>query len=226
MNTKYQKSTYLLGFVLALGVLASTAALAQINKCKEDNGKIVYSDSPCRPPPPPKVVATPSPSPAAKAASTSPVAALPAPVFNAAKDGKLNEASVAALLQHAADLAAQSNYRAQCALAASDIKFILTDNSSRPATVLTGGRKELCDAQRDSASAIQAAQLQPAVILGKQSIKVNSAGTQAVASYESTTTLSQQGQAIMRLRCARKETLSVYQEQILYSDVIATCKPL
>ena len=118
----------------------------------------------------------------------------------------------------------QSNYRAQCALAAPDLKFIVTDESTRPATVLNGGRKELCDAQRDSALAVQAAQLQRAVILGKQSINVNSASTRVVASYESTTTISMQGQVVMRLRCARKETLSVYQEEILYSDVVATCK--
>jgi Domain of unknown function (DUF4124) len=225
MKIKNQKSTHVLGLILALGVLPSTAALAQINKCKEDNGKIVYSDAPCRPPPPPKVVAIPSPAPVAKVASPAPVAAPPAPVFNAAKGGKLNEASVAALLQHASDLSVQSNYRAQCALVASDIKFNLTDNSTRPATVLTGGRKELCDAQRDSALAFQAAQLQSVEVLGKQSINVNSAGTQAVASYESTTTLSMQGQVVMRMRCSRKETLSVYQEQILYSDLLATCKP-
>lgn len=222
MNNKHQKSPQLLGLILALCVLPSTDALAQIYKCKADNGKIVYSDSPCRPPPPPKVVVAPSPPPVAKVAPPAP--APPAPVFNAAKGGKLNEASVAALLQHATDLSVQSNYRAQCALAAPDIKFILTDQSTRPATVLNGGRKELCDAQRDSALAIQSAQLQPAVVLGKQNINVNNAGTQAVASYESTTTLSMQGQAVVRMRCARKETLSVYQEQILYSDVVATCK--
>jgi Domain of unknown function (DUF4124) len=225
MKIKNQKSTHLLGLIIALGVLPSTAALAQINKCKEDNGKIVYSDAPCRPPPPPKVVFAPSPPPAAKVASPAPVAAPPAPVLNAAKGGKLNEVSVAALLQHASDLSVQSDYRAQCALAAPDIKFIITDQSTRPATVLNGGRKEICDAQRESALAIQAAQVQPVVVLGKQTINVNSAGTQAVASYESTTTLSMQGQVVMRMRCARKETLSVYQEQILYSDVSATCKP-
>lgn len=208
-----------------MGVLPNTAALAQIYKCKEDNGKIVYSDSPCRPPPPSKVVASPGPASAAKAAPPLLAAAPPAPVLNAAKGGKLNETSVAALLQHASDLSMQSNYRAQCALAAPDIKFIITDESTRPATVLNGGRKEICDAQRDSALAIQAAQLQPVVVLGKQNINVNSSGTRAVASYESTTTLSMQGQTVMRMRCARKETLSVYQEQILYSDVLATCKP-
>ncbi len=224
MHIEHHKSTQLLGLILALGVLPSTAALAQIYKCKEDNGKIVYSDSPCRPPPPSKVVATPSPEPAAKSAPALQSAAPSAAVLNAAKGGKLNEAAVAALIQHASDLSMQSNYRAQCALAAPDINFIITDESTRPATVLKGGRKEICDGQRDSALAIQAAQLQPVVVLGKQSINVNSAGTRAVASYESTTTLSMQGQAIMRLRCARKETLSVYQEQILYSDVLATCK--
>ena len=225
MHIKHHKSTQLVALTLALGVLPSTAALAQIYKCREDNGKIVYSDSPCRPPPPSKVVATPSPTPAAKAALSLPAAVPSAPVLNAAKGGKLNEASVAALLLHASDLSMQSDYRAQCALAAPDIKFIITDESTRPATVLNGGRKEICDAQRDSALAIQAGQLQPVVVLGKQSITINSAGTRAVASYESTTTLSMQGQAVMRMRCARKENLSVYQEQILYSDVLATCKP-
>lgn len=224
MHTENHKSTQLIGMILALAVLPSTAALAQIYKCKEDNGKTVYSDSPCRPPPPPKVVVTPSPTPLAKAALPLPAAVPQAPVLNAAKGGKLNAASVAALIQHASDLSMQSNYRAQCALAAPDIKFILTDESTRPTTVLNGGRKELCDAQRDSALAIQAAQLQPVVVLGKQSINVNSAGTRAVASYESTTAISMQGQVVMRLRCARKETVSVYQEEILYSDVVATCK--
>lgn len=225
MHAENHKSTQLIGLILALAVLPSTPALAQIYKCKEDNGKIVYSDSPCRPPPPPKVVVTPSPAPLAKATLPLPAAATQAPVLNAAKGGKLNEASIAALIQHASDLSMQSNYRAQCALAAPDLKFIVTDESTRPATVLNGGRKELCDAQRDSALAVQAAQLQRVVILGKQSINVNSSSTRAVASYESTTTISMQGQVVMRLRCARKETLSVYQEEILYSDVVATCKP-
>jgi Domain of unknown function (DUF4124) len=227
MNIMNHTSMRSLGLLLMLTLCANTSIMAQLNKCKDDSGRIVYSDSPCRPPPPPKVIIAPTPAPTAKPQPPSVVVpkSAPSPAVNQASGGKLSEASVSALIRHAADLGMHSDHRAQCALAAPDIKFNITDQSTRPATVATGGRKELCDLQRDSALAIQAAQLQPVIDLSKQTINVKADGKQAIATYESTTTLSMQGQMVMRLRCARKETLSVYQDQILYSDVVAICKP-
>jgi Domain of unknown function (DUF4124) len=209
------------------GLLISNESTAQVYKCKDDGGRIIFSDAPCRPPTPPKPVPAPAiaskplaAAPAATAAPTAPVATI-----NSAINGKLTESLVASILRHASDLGMQSDYRAQCALAAPDLKINLTDHSSRPATVIGGGRKEMCDAQRDSATVILAAQIQPNITWDKEKIVINSAGTQAVATYDSITTLRLQGQIMMRLRCNRKETLAVYQDKVLYSDVVAVCRP-
>jgi hypothetical protein len=171
-----------------------------------------------------KTSPTPTPAPTAKSVEPSPPV-LSTLGFNQTANGKLSEALAAEITRKAMDLGPVHDFRSQCALAASDIKFHLTDQSSRPATVVSGGRKEICELQRESAMVMQAAQLQQRIDVGKMNISVNSAATQAIVQFEPVTFLSMQGQVMLRMRCTRKDTLAVYQDQVLYKDVISVCKP-
>jgi hypothetical protein len=196
---------------LAIGlglVLGMHGAWGGLNKCTDANGRVTYSDTACASGPAPAAAAKPNQPPPNKVAGA-----------------KLTEAAVDKVLRHAADLAIRSDYQRQCALAAADLKFTITDHSTAPAKILTGGRREICAAQLESARVIEANRLVPSIRLGKISISVDAGGGKATARYDSVTTLTQQGQAVLVLQCAREEVLGLYGDQILYSQVTATCKP-
>lgn len=191
---------------LCAAAFAAPHAMAQLNKCLDDKGRITYSDQLC--------ASAPKPSETPRAAQISRVTG-----------GKLTETGVAALIRHAADMANASDYRGQCALAAPDLAFSITEQASgSPPSVVKGARADLCALQRTSAQAIETNKLKPVVKLGKVAITLNAAGTQATAVYESATTLSSKGQVVLQQRCARQDTLGVYGDRILYSNLTATCK--
>lgn len=208
--------------------LSAPAALGQnLFKCVDDKGHATYSDRACavapRPAPPP------SPRPAAVAASsaikastpvTAPSVAAPAPALT-----KLTPSVVEGVLHRAVELADRSDYRAQCALAAPDLSFKITDHSSSPASVYAGGRAEICALQQQSAQAMQASGLRSSSRLGKLDIRVSADGAQATAKSESWADISTQGQHVLTVQCTREEVLALYNGSALYKRVNAVCKP-
>ena len=99
------------------------------------------------------------------------------------------------------------------------------NHSTAPATVHSGGRREICAAQRESAQAVDAMQLRASVRLGKLAISLNPDSTKATVKYESATTLTLQGEVVMVVKCTREEVLGVYDGEILYAQAQAVCRP-
>ena len=204
--------------ILALAAFVPQA-WANMYKCTDAQGHSTYSDRACAlgpkpaPPPPPAAVATP--------AAKKPAAVAVKPFA----DGKLTVAAVESVVRQAADMAERSDYRGQCALAGPEVTFKVTDHSTTPATVLSGGRREICAAQRDSAQAVDAMGLKATVRTGKLAVALNPDSTKATVKYESATTLTHQGQVVMQLKCVREEVLGVYDGEILYAQALATCRP-
>lgn len=192
--------------VVALGAVPIVAA-ETLYKCVDGRGKVSYSDKACqREPRPPAVL---------KAGQQG---------VNKAISGRLTEVLVTKVLLHASNLGMQSDYQGQCALAAMDIVFKITDDTVSPARVYSGGRAQICALQRDSATTIENAGLKAAIKHGPHRISLNADNTKATAKYRTTTTLSMQGQRVMTTECDREETLGVYGDVVLYSDVVATCR--
>jgi hypothetical protein len=189
-------------------VMVSPHAAAQLYKCVGAYGKASYSDMPC-----------PS-----SARPTEPRNA-PPPLAVKATGGKLTSEAVAKVIDQAAVLAVRADYRAQCALAAPGISFTVTDHSSSPPLVLSGGRSEICALQRESAHALAANGLHPSIKLEKMEISLNADQTQATARYEAITTLTHQGRRVLVQRCVREEVLGLYGRSILYAKAEATCRP-
>lgn len=198
-----------LGCLLLVGLGAALSSHAQrLHKCVGADGKITYSDKLCEGPPSPRPAAPVGPPP------------------NQAVDGKLTAQAVEGVLRRAVQLGIRSDYEAQCALAAPNLSFAITDHSVAPAQKVSGGRSELCVLQRDSARVVLANDLVPSIRLGKIDIRLNAEKTQATATYESVTTLTKQGQPVLVMRCAREEVLGVVGKEILYSRVTADCRPV
>lgn len=198
-------------FILMFAVLALAVALvaeaAQLHKCVDGSGRVTYSDKACQ--------HEPRPSVSANAGQQR---------VNKAINGKLNEALVTKVLLHASDLGVQSDYQAQCALAAKDIVFKITDETVASARVVAGRRAQICALQQDSATAIEDGGLKVAVKHGAHQISLNADSTQATAKFRSTTTFTLQGRRMMSTECEREETLAVYGDLVLYANVLATCK--
>ena len=117
-------------------------------------------------------------------------------------DGKLTAAAAERVVRQAADMAERFDYRSQCALAGPELTFKITDHSTAPASVHSGGRREICAAQRESAQAVDAMQLRASVCLGKLAITLNPDSTRATVKYETATTLTHQGEVLMVVKCA------------------------
>jgi len=196
-------------FALALMLAALLPhAAAQMYKCKDARGDPTYSDMPCvsaaRPPGPRRPGQPP-----------------PAPV----QPGKLTPGAVTKFLEQAAVLVVRSDYRGQCALAARDLSFSITDHSTSPPSVTSGGRREMCAIQQEMARSMEANQYKALIKLDKLDISLDPEGTRATAKYETVTTLTQQGRRVLVQRCAREDVLGAYGNQILYSSAIAVCRP-
>ena len=191
-------------FFVALALVAAVPqAWSAMYKCTDAQGRSIYSDRAC-------------------ALGPKPVAP-PAPVE--AAPPKKPGAAVERVVRQAADMAERSDYRGQCALAGPELTFKITDHSTAPATVHSGGRREICAAQRESAQAVDAMQLRASVRLGKLAISLNPDSTKATVKYESATTLTLQGEVVMVVKCTREEVLGVYDGEILYAQAQAVCRP-
>ncbi|MBK6293140.1 MAG: DUF4124 domain-containing protein [Rhodoferax sp.] len=191
------------------GLLAalSSHAAAQLYKCKDGRGEMVFSDMPC-----------------ARAGKLGEPRRTNLPAAAQVGDGKLTQSAVTKVIQHAAALVVRSDHQAQCALAAPDLSFTATDQSSAPPLVVSGGRSELCALQRDAARALEANKGRASPKLDKLTISLNADSSQASAKYDIITTITQQGRAVMVQRCAREDQFGVYGRQILYSRVSSTCR--
>lgn len=211
---------------MAAAFSAPSAMGQNLFKCTDDKGHTTFSDRACalapRPAPRPAPVAAAAPPAASKAAL--PLATAPGS-RPAEKINQLTPAVVERVLRRAVELADRSDYRAQCALAAPDLSFKITDQSSSPASVYSGGRTEICSLQQQSAQAMQAGDLRSSSRLGKLDIKVHSDGTQATAKSESFADISVQGQRVLTVQCAREEVLGLYSGSVLYKRVSAVCRP-
>ncbi|UCU99502.1 DUF4124 domain-containing protein [Acidovorax radicis] len=225
------RTTHLLLATLTAALGAHSTIAQTLFKCTDDKGHTTYSDRACLQAPRPKApmaqrpVAS-APSAAAKAA---PAVTPPTAVAGGKVEGnvtKLTVAIVEGVLRRALDLGDRSDHRAQCALAAPDLTFKLTDHSSNPASVFSGGRREICDLQLQSAQAMQASGLSASTRLGKTDIRINADGTQAVAKSETSTAVSLQGQQMMTLHCTREEVFGIYSGSVLYQRANATCRPV
>ena len=198
----------LLAAALLLGAGWPTAWANTLYKCTDPRGQVVYSDKDCRSSEPPAAAPTKS----------------TAGFNNAAVKGKLSEAAINGILRHAVDLGVRGDYKAQCALAAPDITFSITDNSTQPATTISGKRRELCDAQRTSAQTLEFNSLRPSVQQTGVQIKVSADGTQATAKHTHTTTLKQHGQVVLVQTCQQEDAFGIYDGKILYNSVKSVCK--
>lgn len=214
-----------------VAALSTTTASAQhMFKCTNDKGQTTYSDRACeqapRPAPP---AARPAVATAPAARASAPAAAAPATSSNSAKAEpitKLTPAVVEAVLQRAVDLGDRKDYRGQCALAAPDLIFKLTDHSNSPPSVYSGGRGDICALQQQSAQAMQAGGLRSSTRLNKMDIRVSADGTQATAKYESAAAISVEGQHALTMQCTREEVLGLYSGAVLYKRVTAACRPV
>lgn len=206
---------------VAAAFFATSAWSQNLFKCLDDKSHATYSDRACaqapRPAPPP----SPRAAPAGAAAATK--GTPPTATENLTK---LTPAAVEGVLRRALELAERSDYRGQCALAAPDLSFQITDHSSSPATVRSGGRSEICAAQRESAQGLRAAGASIAPRMGKPDIRVNADGTQATAKYESFTDISVQGEHVLTARCSREEVLALYNGSVLYKRLNNVCRPV
>ncbi len=234
----FMRNTYLLAALVA-ALSTATASAQHLFKCTNEKGQTTFSDRACeqapRPAPPAPPAAKPAAAPAAKA-STAAAAATAAgkaqsATPNAAQPAtppvtQLTPAVVEGVLQRALELADRSDYRAQCALAAPDLNFKLTDHSSSPAGHYSGGRAEICALQRQSAQAMQEGGLRSASRMNKPDIRVAADGTQATAKYESRAAISVEGQHAVTLHCTREEVLGLYSGVVLYKRVTAVCRPV
>ncbi|MBT9512174.1 MAG: hypothetical protein IV104_07490 [Acidovorax sp.] len=224
-------------FAALTATLGAAPATAQtLFKCTDDKGHTTLSDRACALAPRPAAPAAPrpaapAPAVAAKAASAAAAAATapPAPAVASGKTEnitKLTAPIVESVLRRGLELAEKSDHRAQCALAAPDLVFKLTDHSSSPPTVYSGGRREICDLQLQSAQAMQASGLRSSIRLGKTDIRINADGTQATAKVETASVISMQGQHLMTMQCTREEVFGLYSGSVLYQRVNATCRPV
>lgn len=215
---------------LAASLSASTASSQNLFKCTDDKGHTTFSDRACAQAPrptPPAPRPAPATAPVAKASPPSATAAAaPASTAKAESITKLAPDVVEGVLQRALELADRNDYRAQCALAAPDLNFKLTDHSSSPAGVRSGGRAEICALQQESAQAMQAAGLRSASRMNKPDIRVSGDGTQATAKYESKAAISVDGQHALTMQCTREDVLSLYSGTVLYKRVTAACRPV
>ena len=230
------RTTHLLLATLT-AALGTHATIAQtLFKCTDDKGHTTYSDRACQQAPRPKPPAAPRAAASTPAPAAPPAVAKAAPAVvppTAAASGKadanvtkLTVAIVEGVLRRALELGDRSDHRAQCALAAPDLTFKLTDHSSNPAGVFSGGRREICDLQLQSAQAMQASGLSASTRLGKTDIRVNADGTQAIAKSETSTAISLQGQQMMTMHCTREEVFGIYSSKVLYQRANATCRPV
>jgi len=205
-------------FLVALALVAAAPqAWAAMYKCTDAQGRSIYSDRACALGPKP----VPPPAPVEAAPPKKPGAAVVKPFA----DGKLTAAAAERVVRQAADMAERFDYRSQCALAGPELTFKITDHSTAPASVHSGGRREICAAQREAAQAVDAMQLRASVRLGKLAISLNPDSTRATVKYESATTLTHQGEVLMVLKCTRDEVLGVYDGEILYAQAQAVCRP-
>jgi len=144
---------------------------------------------------------------------------------NRVANGKLTPGAVESVLRHAVELGEQNDYRRQCALAAPSLRFHIVDHSTGSPQTHAGGRGDICALQELSATAMAAGQLRASIRMGKPEISVHTDGTRATARYDTMTTISQQGTAVMVTRCKREETLALHGDRLLYTQVDAVCKP-
>jgi hypothetical protein len=200
-------------------LMASGLSSAQANnlfKCTEPNGQVVYSDRACTSEPP---------KPSANAAPTAPGKGTSG-FSNAAVKGKITEAAIAAILKQAIDLGTRGDYRGQCALAAPDISFSITDPSTRPPQTVSGKRKELCELQRASAHTLASNGLRASVQQSGVQIKISADGTQATAKHTHTTTVKEDGDVVMVQTCQQEDAFGIYDGKILYNSVRSVCKQI
>ena len=193
-------------FIWMTWLVVPVAEAALLQKCIDDNGRVSYSDKGCEQGPKPAVAPS-----------------LLRPV-NQAVNGKLDEALVNKVLQHAVQLTDRFDYRGQCALAAKDIIFRITDETSKPTQVYAGSRPQICAMQRDSMTLLVNGGLKAVSTMEPGQITINADSTKAVAKYRSRTTVTMRGEHVMSTQCDREETLSVYGDLVLYSYLNVKCK--
>lgn len=214
-----------------VAALSAPIAFAQhLFKCTNGNGQTTYSDRACEQAPRPAPPAA-RPAPAAKAsapsaATAATATAAPASPAKPENITKLTPAVAEDVLQRALDMGDRRDYRGQCALAAPDLNFKLTDHSSSPPTVYSGGRADICALQQQSAQEMQSAGLRSATRMGKLDVRVSTDGSQATAKYESAAAISVQGQHALTMQCTREETLALYSGAVLYKRLNAVCRPV
>lgn len=192
---------------LLVAALAASHAVAAPNKCADEKGRITYSDTPC----------VQAPALAGKAQ----------PVPNKVGAGdKLTAPMVDKLLRHAMELGNRNDYEAQCALAARDLSFKITDHTVKPAMVVQGGRREICALQREAVQGLLASRLRIAFQVGQIVITLSADGREAAASYETVATVTGQGPGRLSQRCKREDVMGLYAGEILYRRVNAVCQAL
>lgn len=188
----------------------ASQASAQLYKCIDEHGGTTYSDKMC-PEVRKKASATPS-------KAENPVAKSKGPV-------KLTPASVEAVVRQAISMAMRGDYQGQCALAAPELKFSITETNSNPPKVMSGGKREFCAAQRKSAIDLQEMQVNVVWKLGKLDLAIQPDGSRASVKYEITGAARMDGETLLMLRCSRSEVLGIFSDEILFVLTESVCRP-
>jgi hypothetical protein len=237
--TKSPQAPRLLAIVTAIVFfgLPHLTAQATLYKCKDDSGRITYSDAPCRPPAPPKPKAATGaeasksgqPPNAATPAAAQPVvpaapAAPPEPPFNIAPSGKLTKELIANINRKSFSAFNQGDLQIGCTLAAPDLKFTQTDESVQPAMTVSGGKSELCAMLKQQAELFKATQMQVSSEPGKLDISISWFRPTGSLEYTSITSMEIQGRVMVKQRCTAKQNFAVYGDRVLVNEMKAVCK--
>jgi hypothetical protein len=237
-------SLALIGITFVFCGLKPSDALAAIYKCKDDSGKISYSDAPCRPPAPPKQkiergVTTTKPgaaaahtasgatsSAAAAVASAAPPATPASPPFNIATNGKITKELLSKITQLSFDEFNQGNMLSICNLVAPDFQFVSIDETTQPPMKLTGGKAEFCAAQKQLGEMAKASQMEISMTPGKLDVSLGWFSPKGTVEHQSVTSMGMRGVVAIRLKCAQKTHYGLYGDRVLATESSSVCKPM
>jgi hypothetical protein len=197
----------------ALSTLAPFSAGAQtLYKCKDEQGRITFSDRGCRLSP--------------KEAARREVPSVESLSQRSKGDvDKLTPDNVKTLIQRATISTNSGDYRTPCTMLAPELFFTVTDHSTTPPVTLSGGRTKLCAHMKKSAETLRSAGLKASITVDSINVEINEDGQQGKASYTTTQTVSSPNLPAITLRCTQDDEVGLYNGHILIRYSSATCSP-
>ena len=204
---------YLALALAALVTSAPTAAGAQtLYKCKDDKGRITFSDRGCQISP--------------KEAEKREVPTVES--LSQRSKGeveKLTPDNVQALIQRATIAVNSGDYRTPCTMLAPELFFTVTDEATTPPVNFSGGRTKLCAHLKKSAELFQSQGLKATTTVDTIMVKIGEDGQTGKASYTATQTISPRNLPPITVRCTQEDEVGLYNGHILIKYSSATCTP-